>query len=557
MFCTVCAAFNSDRSLACPGCGSSLRLATSSGAVAESGRARTIAGLIPVLALLVVLLSVVGRSWQQDRQRADEYRAAATSRSEGRLIDARAAFSRLDGYGDADDQAAELDAIIAPLEARTLLASELVSSGQSAAAIVELREIVAALPDLQEAVLLLDQARRYLAEDAIAAADRHVAAGDITGARDAIVSGLALEPASAALRDRLDALDAAHPLLLLTNAGDVVVTGFAGEHQRIIMTGADAYSAVWSPDRTRAAFLSQPETSEDWDAELWIAGADGGGQRLLVDNAFRYGAPSWSPDGGSIVYVTSDDFDWDLGTGRFGLRMVDLATGAQRDLTGRRFHFAASVVWSPDGRQIAFVERHIYKVPNTKSLDTRGGDVFLLDLNSGESRNLTKGRIHDADWVSWSPRGDQMLIITDIDQWASADPNQLVRLDVATGGLEEIATRGIATAYPFWSPDGSMFAVAQDDRVVRIWSEEGESWVRLSTNVDSILTWAPDSSAVLAPPKNVQDVTHVIHVGDDLGRIDTIRLMFDNSYSSGGPPQWSARTPAVDEEPLPSGTALD
>ena len=40
-------------------------------------------------------------------------------------------------------------------------------------------------------------------------------------------------------------------------------------------------------------------------------------------------------------------------------------------------------------------------------------------------------------------------------------------------------------------------------------------------------------------------------------RIDTIRVMFDNSYSSGGPPQWSARTQPVVDEPLPSGTALD
>lgn len=391
----------------------------------------------------------------------------------------------------------------------------------------------------------------------MAEADRRLAEDDIVGARDALVAGLELEPTSSALRVRLAELDARHPLLLLTNAGDVAVTEFDGDRQHVLMTGQDASWAVWSPDRTQAAFLSVPEDGEDWAATLWMLDADGGGQRMLADNAFRFGAPTWSPDGRGLVYVTMEDFDRTRAKGWVGLRMIDLETGAQRDLTRRRFHFTTSVVWSPDGRQLAFVERHIHQVENTRTLDVLGGDVFLLDLSTGESRNLTKGRIRDAYWVSWSPRGDEMLITTDVDQWASADPNRLVRLDVTTGAIEDIETRGIVTSYPYWSPDGSMFALVQDDRVVRIWSDDDQSWVRLPTNVDAILSWAPESTAIIVPPKNVQDVTHVLHVGDRLGEIDTIRVMFDNSYSSGGPPQWSARTQAVVDEPLPSGTALD
>jgi TolB protein len=337
----------------------------------------------------------------------------------------------------------------------------------------------------------------------------------------------------------------------------VSVTAFDGDDASAIATGLDASWAVWSPDRTRAAFLSDRGDDEDWDAELWTVDADGGGQRLLAGNAFSLGLPSWSPDGRSVVYVTSDDFDRNLGRGWVGLRLIDLETGSQRDLTGRRFHFTTSVVWSPDGRQIAFVERHIYRVENSNQLDVRGGDVFLLDLGTGESRNLTKGRISEAWTVSWSPRGDRMMIATNTDQWASPDPNQLFRLDVATGAIDEVETGGVVTAYPYWSPDGSMVAVVQDDRVVRIWSDEGDSWVRLPTNVDSVLSWSPDGSAILAPPKNNQDATHLIHVGEELGRIDTIRVMFDNSYSSGGPPQWGPRTRPVADEAIPSGTALD
>lgn len=557
MFCTVCAAFNGDRPRLCSRCGASLAAPTRAEPPAEGGRARAIAGSLPLLALLAVLLTAVGQGWQQDRVRADEYRSAEALLAEGRLLDARAAFAGLDGYRDAGDRAGELDAVVAPLEARTRLASGLLGDGQSGAAIVELRDILAWLPDLQEATLLLEQARRQLVDDAVSASDRRLSAGDVTGARDALVDAIALEPASPELGARLASLDARHPLLLMTNAGDVAVTGFDGDGQRVLAAGGDASWAVWSPDRTRAAYIATTAGDEDWSANLWVLDADGGGRRLLADNAFDLGAPSWSPDGRSVVYVTTDDFDRERGQGWVGLRLIDLATGEQRNLTGRRFHLASSVVWSPDGRQIAFVERHIRRVLGSPQPEVLSGDVFLLDLGTGESRNLTKGRIREARWLSWSPRGDRMLIATDVEQWTSPDPNRLVRLDVTTGAIAEVETHGIVSSYPYWAPDGSMFALAQDDRVVRIWSDEGESWVRLPTNIDSVLSWSPDGSAILAPPKNIQDPTHVIHVGEGLGRIDTIRVVFDNSYSSGGPPQWSARTPPVADEPLPSGTALD
>jgi hypothetical protein len=102
-------------------------------------------------------------------------------------LDARTAFSDLDGYRDSGERAAALDAAIAPLEARTEAAGDLVASGRSAAAIVELREIVTELPDLREAVQLLEQARRDLVDDAVTASDRLISAGDVAGARDTLV----------------------------------------------------------------------------------------------------------------------------------------------------------------------------------------------------------------------------------------------------------------------------------------------------------------------------------------------------------------------------------
>ena len=557
MFCTVCAAQNAAGSPVCAGCGSGLHPLGGTRAGSAAGRARTVAGMLPPLAVLVLLLVLAGRSWREDRARAYSYAAADAAFAVGRPLTARGLFAELDGYRDADDRAGELDDVLVPLAARTQLAGGTLARGETRAAILELREIVAAAPDLQEAVVLLERARRSLVAESIAASERSRSAGDVVAAREALLDGLALEPTSAELTGRLADLDATHPLLLLTDAGDVAVTGFDGERPRMLSTGKDASWAVWSADRTRLAFLGAAGSTEDWRSNLWVVDASGGGERLLADNVFRAGVPTWSPDGRTIVFVTGDDFDWNVGRGWIGLRAVDVATGAQRDLTGRRFDFTTSVVWSPDGRQLAFVERHVYRPENTRQLDVRGGDLFVLDLASLETRNVTRGRIADLFWVSWSPRGDAMLALTDVDSWESADPTRLFRVDVATDRIDELATSAIMTGYPVWSPDGSMAAAVQDDRVVRLWSEGGEAWVRLPTNLDAVLSWAPDGSALVVPPKSVQDATHIVHVGAELGRIDTIRVMFDNSYSSGGPPQWSPRTQPLPDEPLPSGTALD
>jgi Tol biopolymer transport system component len=70
-----------------------------------------------------------------------------------------------------------------------------------------------------------------------------------------------------------------------------------------------------SPDRTHAAFISIPEASDEWRSELWVVDADGGGQRMLVDDAFRFGPPSWSPDGRSIIFVTAENYGPGSGPG--------------------------------------------------------------------------------------------------------------------------------------------------------------------------------------------------------------------------------------------------
>ncbi|MFO7325418.1 MAG: hypothetical protein DIU62_006860 [Pseudomonadota bacterium] len=78
---------------------------------------------------------------------------------------------------------------------------------------------------------------------------------------------------------------------------------------------------------------------------LAIVNADGSGLVELAAAGDHAAFPSWSPDGGQLVYA-------EMGTGeQRGLRIIDLATNAITVLTTEPDNFPS---WSPLGDRIAF-----------------------------------------------------------------------------------------------------------------------------------------------------------------------------------------------------------
>lgn len=171
---------------------------------------------------------------------------------------------------------------------------------------------------------------------------------------------------------------------------------------------------VWSPDETLVACTySEPWTISTLDPES-------GEVRRLTESEFS-GEPAWAPDSRSIAYVEP------------GAVMV-----MSRDGSGKRqVAEAGSIgpglgpVWSPDGRSIAYLDgtgvwvvrsagrdrrmlldeggptRGLAWSPDGRYLALARGDgdfeIFVVDVASGEARNLTDNdRIHD-QWPTWSP----------------------------------------------------------------------------------------------------------------------------------------------------------
>ena len=125
-----------------------------------------------------------------------------------------------------------------------------------------------------------------------------------------------------------------------------------GSHRRLL-TSTPGFDIApdYSPDGRRIAFTSgrsAPAGSEDDAAysESYVMSADGSAVRRITNNVgLRDSGPSWSPDSRSLVLGRGPSADF----GPTDLVIIDLATGAERQLTHTPGVYEETPDWSSDG----------------------------------------------------------------------------------------------------------------------------------------------------------------------------------------------------------------
>ena len=173
----------------------------------------------------------------------------------------------------------------------------------------------------------------------------------------------------------------------------------------------------WSPDGKHLLFLSKKTMKEgEKGNELWVASIGGGEPRLVLRLKGGVEAPYWMPDGNRIIFLSAVGEEeegvrvvrriplWSNGAGftyhaRKHLHIVDVNSGSVRQLTKGDM----SVVYaSPSNRgsKIAYVA-------STNDLSPMTTDLFVMDVDSGESKKLT-GSNMSIGAVCWSPDDRQL-----------------------------------------------------------------------------------------------------------------------------------------------------
>ena len=196
-------------------------------------------------------------------------------------------------------------------------------------------------------------------------------------------------------------------------------------------------------------------------SDLYIANADGSGERkLLANSVFEYNA-SFAADGRSIVFTSERNGDGNSDVFRCrldGTRIEPLVTGPSVD---------DAAVLSPDGTRLALVStREGYRA-----------NIWIRDLKSGRMRNLTGAADVQGDPSSpnsflrpaWSPDGRWLAFSSDRNTdwrghsngrgWEHTQELSIYVIGENGEGFRRIAAKpGHCLGSPRWSPDGRRIA---------------------------------------------------------------------------------------------------
>ena len=175
---------------------------------------------------------------------------------------------------------------------------------------------------------------------------------------------------------------------------------------------------------------------------LFVAAADGSGERpLLAPPDADYDA-AWAPDGGSIVFTSERSGSADL------YRVKPDGTGLERLTDHPAYDDQAA--FSPDGRQLVFVS-------------TRAGgtaDLWTMDVQTRRAKALTSGAGGDFR-PSWSPDGRWIAFSSDRvsnlpfahGRWEHLQLADLFIVRPDGSGLKQLTPHGGFCGSPKWTAD--------------------------------------------------------------------------------------------------------
>ncbi len=263
------------------------------------------------------------------------------------------------------------------------------------------------------------------------------------------------------------------------------VTGAASEVRMLAHKIADAVyeklTGIPGAFATRLLYVSVTRKPNDKDFyRLTLADSDGARPIVLLESREPILAPSWSPDGNEVAYVSFE-------TSRPAIYRQNLRSGAREQLTNFK-GLNNSPVFSPDGNSMAMV------------LSKDGSpDIYLMNLASKRLTRLTQHYAIDTE-PTWMPDGQSILFTSD-----RGGRPQIYRYDLKNGKTTRVTFEGRYNARA---------RVAQDGRNVALVHQQGGSYhiavhdlvterltVLTQTQLDESPTIAPNGSIVLYATK--------------------------------------------------------
>jgi dipeptidyl aminopeptidase/acylaminoacyl peptidase len=252
-------------------------------------------------------------------------------------------------------------------------------------------------------------------------------------------------------------------------------------------------SPRWSPDGRSLAFLSTREAAEpaandapagkeapaEPRAQVYLLPMDGGEAQRITNLKNGVNSFAWSPDGSRLVVVSR--------TGPSDSRAPVAAGGGRSDVR----HY----------KDIS------YKFNDSGWFDDKRRHLWVIDVKTGNTKQITEGNDWNDNDPQWSPDGTR-IAFTSNRTGKEYDENR--NTDVWTisaegGPLTKISDHEEADDSPRWSPDGKTIAFLgriqrRDHPKIYLAAASGGSASVLAANgldrIPEALTWSADGRAL-------------------------------------------------------------
>jgi dipeptidyl aminopeptidase/acylaminoacyl peptidase len=289
---------------------------------------------------------------------------------------------------------------------------------------------------------------------------------------------------------------------------------------RISRDGKNVLYVLGWADKMNDAFYSN----------IWVADADGKGQRPITQGNYKDASPRWSPDGTRIAYISNR-----TGKPQIYVRWMD---SAQEAKITELEQAPSSIEWSPDGQWIAFISRvpgkagFSVKMPDKPAnakwaepaivvtelrwrADGTGlrqpgySHIFVVPSTGGAPRQITSGEFNHTGAIAWTPDGASILTsaqrIDEADY--SLEGPDIYSFSIKDGAVKQLTNRKGPDLNPEVSPDGKKIAYlghdwkfqSYDVSNLYVMNSDGTSPKLIATGLDRDVRsphWSADSKTI-------------------------------------------------------------
>lgn len=276
-----------------------------------------------------------------------------------------------------------------------------------------------------------------------------------------------------------------------------------GESKKITHSEASVFNARWRPDGKRIGFLS----AESGTIQLWEINPDGTNKRQVTDfdegiNNFAY-APTMNyisftmdikldstihdlyPDLPKANARLIDDLmyrHWDewsdfkyshvfyapYSDGKVTGDAVDIMENEKADSPLKPFGGTEDIAWSANGKTLAYVAK---KLEGKAYAMSTNADIYLYDLETGSTKNLTEGMEGYDTQPVFSPGGNRIAWLSMKRGGFESDKNVLHIYDLPSGRKHSITENIDASISGInWSNDGKkMYCILGIDATYQVY----------------------------------------------------------------------------------------